>query len=705
MIEVIYGTSSLAAGVKELIESVRLAVADGALYISYPVLATADEPITIEALLVTKEHGVTIFDLPPLPPDWNSIRERQDQLFFAVKNNLGRHSHLRKGRDIGVTIEVISFFPQAPERPSGSEVRIADPTSLRSVYEALPPQDENLFRDTNAALQRVTSIKPYKKRASAQTPGSRGMTVKAIESEMANLDRWQKIAAIETPNGPQRIRGLAGSGKTIVLALKAALLHSMNPEWNIAVTFHTRSLYQQIRDLIRRFTFEHMNDLPNWEKLQVLHAWGGQSKSGVYARLAQASNHPVRDFAFARQTFGSVEPFEGVCSELLAIAKERGIDPIYDAVLIDEAQDLPPSFFQLIWQFTKEPKRVIWAYDELQSLTGMAILPTAGLFGVPVDLSRSFDEPRKDIILPVCYRNPPWTLTLAHALGLGIYRRGNRIVQFVDDPAIWTEIGYEVVDGELASGMNVVLKRGSEAHPKYFSQLLKREDAVEVKKFENEVEQAAYVAERIEENLKRDELEPDDILVILPDPITARRKAIVVMDILESRGIPCHLAGVTSSQDEMFIPGSVTLTGIFRAKGNEAPMVYILNCQDCMRRYELITARNTLFTAVTRSRAWVRLYGFGDGMSEFSEEVNSVCENDYTLAFRVPTSEELQKLRMIHRDRSPSERQQIRSMEKNLEEVIKVLRGSDISIDSLPKQLRLDLKELIEELRRTEDES
>lgn len=46
-----------------------------------------------------------------------------------------------------------------------------------------------------------------------------------------------KKAAFEIPEGPQRIRGLAGSGKTIVLALKAAYLHTQYPDMKIAVTF------------------------------------------------------------------------------------------------------------------------------------------------------------------------------------------------------------------------------------------------------------------------------------------------------------------------------------------------------------------------------------------------------------------------------------------------------------------------------------
>lgn len=69
-------------------------------------------------------------------------------------------------------------------------------------------------------------------------------------------------AALEIVDGPQRIRGLAGSGKTIVLALKAAYLHSQFPEWDIVVTYYTRALWQQYRDLITKFVFEFSRDEP-----------------------------------------------------------------------------------------------------------------------------------------------------------------------------------------------------------------------------------------------------------------------------------------------------------------------------------------------------------------------------------------------------------------------------------------------------------
>ncbi len=89
----------------------------------------------------------------------------------------------------------------------------------------------------------MTSIRKRKQRSYVQQENSRGAKLHKLEESIANLDRNQSAAVIETVEGVQRIRGLAGdSGKTIVLALKVAYLHAKHPDWNIAVTFNTRSL-------------------------------------------------------------------------------------------------------------------------------------------------------------------------------------------------------------------------------------------------------------------------------------------------------------------------------------------------------------------------------------------------------------------------------------------------------------------------------
>ncbi len=65
--------------------------------------------------------------------------------------------------------------------------------------------------------------------------------------------------------------------------------------------------------------------------------------------------------------FGSQGAFRGACRTLLHQLTENGGVQLYDAVLIDEAQDLPQPFFELVYRSLKEPKRIMWAYDELQT--------------------------------------------------------------------------------------------------------------------------------------------------------------------------------------------------------------------------------------------------------------------------------------------------------------------------------------------------
>ena len=75
---------------------------------------------------------------------------------------------------------------------------------------------------------------------------------------------------------------MAGSGKTVVLAMKAAQLHINNPEEKILYTFYTKSLYDQVKRLITRFYRMTQDHDPNWENLHILHAWGGINQPGVY---------------------------------------------------------------------------------------------------------------------------------------------------------------------------------------------------------------------------------------------------------------------------------------------------------------------------------------------------------------------------------------------------------------------------------------
>jgi superfamily I DNA and RNA helicase len=707
MLQVVYGQTKNKAVADKLVGALKPSDMEGTLYIGYPVLASADEPISVDALLVSRQHGLVAFlfagALPSDPQRWAHLGSDEDRVYFAINTYLSRHDSLRKGRALAFALNTLTLVPALPPKLPEGNTHFADVQSLTRTLQQFPPLEAEYEKPLNAALQRVSTLRPQKKRTAATSPNSRGGLLKRLEQEIANLDQWQKAAAIGSPEGPQRIRGIAGSGKTVVLALKAAYLHVQNPEWNIIVTFHTRSLYQQFTDLIRRFTFEHASDEPDWSRLRVMHSWGGSDREGVYSELADEVGITPRDFLSARNQFGRQNAFGGSCRELLVAVEAQRVKPLYDAVLIDEAQDLPEPFFRLIYHFTKDPKRIIWAYDELQNLSETTTPPPEDLFGKDaqghpwIRLSNVPGQPQQDIILPVCYRNTPWALTLAHALGFGL-SRSEGPVQHFDEPGLWEEVGYEVVSGVLEPGRDVVLKRRADASPAYFAELLDPKEAVSSIIFEDELEQAEWIAERVGVNLKQDQLEPDDILIVLPNALTAKRQAVAFMEALGRRGIDSHLAGVTGSRDQIFDKKSVALANIFRSKGNEAPCVYVANSQSCVAGYELITLRNTLFTAITRSRAWVTLCGVGSYMEKLSAEIDAVAKHGFTLRFRIPTAAELKKMRMIHRERTAAELARIDKAQKGLSEFLGAVQRGDLPIEALPPDLRSELAKVMTSL-------
>ncbi len=282
-------------------------------------------------------------------------------------------------------------------------------------------------------------------------------------------------------------------------------------------------------------------------------------------------------------------------------------------------------------------------------------------------------QPRKDIVLKTCYRNPPNILATAHALGFGINRVGassDRFIQFFDEPSFWNDIGYKTVSGELGFGKDVVIERDKDFVPSFFEERLDMKNNLITKSFPGLKEQYEYLAQQIKKNITEDELLPTDILIINGNPMTTKNDLLPLKNYLAKIGIDSHLAGVTSSVDEFFIDGKITLSGIYRAKGNEAPMVYIVNSEYCYEGIDISTRRNILFTAMTRTKAWAQVLGCGRSMDSLIGEIDTLRKNDFKLKFKYPTKEELKKLRKIHKDLNQSEKDAYTQIE-NLKNQIK----------------------------------
>ena len=694
MIRTVIGPRRNPSATQQLLRDLDAAGVRGTLYVGYPVLGALGASLFIDALLIEESKGLVVFD-----DSTESVRTRHDEMYISLTNRLMQSHALRNGRALSFAWEIAGYSPAPVGLPDEEGVRIVSSATISAFLRGLPSIPQPTVRGITAVVQGVSTLRGGGKRPKVRSDHSRGATLKAIEAEIANLDEWQRQAAIESPDAPQRIRGLAGSGKTIVLALKAAYLHARNPDWTIGVTFHTRSLYQQFKGLIRKFTLEHSTEEPDWDKLRVLHSWGSARDPGVYSEVAQRVGVSPRDFNAAKQLYGYGGAFAGLCNELLEAKELANLEPMFDVMLIDEAQDFPASFIRLAYRATKEPKRFVWAYDELQNLGDYSMAPPEELFGARADgvpfvrLNNEPGEPQTDILLQVCYRNPPWTLATAHALGFGIYREEG-LVQLFDDPALWGQIGYRVTEGTVQAGQSVRLARRRESYPSYFESLLDKDDVLSLKTFETPEEQAEWVAGEVHRNLHEDELDARDILIITADPMRVPKDALPLTNALEDRGIASHIAGVTSSRDELFATDSVAVSGIFRAKGNEAAIVYVVNAHYCAQGPELIKRRNTLFTAITRSRAWVRVSGVGEGMTILQNEIERTRQANYELAFRMPDSAELARIRKIHRDMTPEEKARVRKGAETLEGLLAQIESGEVPWEAIPRGLRERLRAL-----------
>ena len=226
----------------------------GTLYLGYPLTANAEEAITVEALWVTENKGMIAFILGNARDSIDELKEQQDALYYNIDYYLKKYSVLRKGRGLAFSPLVITVLPDKVEYDDEKfEYIFCTCDDIDKIIDEFNGFNKDMYKQLCEVLQKVSEIKPRKRRANVKKEGSYGDIIKKIEKEIANLDEWQKKAAYEVPDGPQRIKGLAGSGKTIVLALKAAYLHTQYPELKIGVTYYTRALYQQYVNLITDF--------------------------------------------------------------------------------------------------------------------------------------------------------------------------------------------------------------------------------------------------------------------------------------------------------------------------------------------------------------------------------------------------------------------------------------------------------------------
>ncbi|ERT06222.1 nuclease-related domain protein [Lyngbya aestuarii BL J] len=289
-----------------------------------------------------------------------------------------------------------------------------------------------------------------------------------VREHIYKLDLNQERIAKQIPPGLQRIRGIAGSGKTVLLCQKAAQMHLKYPDWDIALVFFNRSLYQPIiqhlDQWLRHFSCHQVGYDVHNQKLRVLHAWGSKQQPGLYNTICQAAG--VWSLS-VRQT-NSSKPHEALAEACCDLLQKTVIPACFDAILIDEGQDLivkdelkfegKQPFYWMAYQTLRlvsleanqtakiSQRLLIWAADEMQSLE-LQKSPTASeLFGDEWGHLLTGQYPKeinKTEIFSRSYRVPRQILNAAYGISLGLLRPSGLLTAMtrIED---WEVMGYQV---------------------------------------------------------------------------------------------------------------------------------------------------------------------------------------------------------------------------------------------------------------------
>lgn len=638
---------------RDLIEKFkdRFENVEGSIYYGFPTIKEIDqEPITPNLLVVIKGYGVFAIICNTQETNrldyYDKTEEEKNTIDTNIFAKLIKNKKFAKNsRTLNFNFYVLSYYPNS-DNYSKEKTIFNNFKQISDWLEEIKKLNENDFDDEYikevfSSLDASSAIIRPKARETNFDRFSKANVLSKMESQIASFDDSQRIAALSLLEGPQRIRGLAGTGKTIILCLKAAKLHYEYPDKKILYTFYTKSLYDYIRQLITRFYMKiSEGHIPDFEKsIFIRHAWGGANIEGVYYDACVANGANFLKFQDVKNK-DLKNAFDYVCNDLLENTNAR-LKKMYDYVLMDEAQDFAPSFYQICRQIVNED-HLIWCYDELQNIFDVKMqkpLETFkndkyGLKGMDLKkLSKRAPEISNDIVLPRSYRNVKEILITAHCLGFGIYN--DKLIQSLENNEHWEDLGYIVKKGDCKkSNDNIIIERKDENSPLKLPKDYQEDDIIETFSALNVEDECTWVVNEIIKSIQEEGLRPDDIVIITLDDKYAHQYAKNINTKLYKNNIQLN-----SIIDKFYEKGflkddAVTLSSVYKAKGNEAAMVFVVGCDAFENEKDSRAMRNKIFTAFTRAKVWLRISGISIENSSLLKEMQELKNNDYKLIFK-----------------------------------------------------------------------
>lgn len=494
------------------------------------------------------------------------------------------------------------------------------------------PSMKNLTRGTGASREQLdrfagvfgcTSGLRKEPRYEPATPGTLGYQIDQRERQISILTKEQEALARHPHivNGPKVVRGVVGSGKTVVLTNAVAeqylraresspqgsLFDHQSGSPKILVLCYNRVLAPYLKKQIAQ-CFEARKPRQEWKLPSSLTVVSIDRLAYRVAKATDVDYSPKR----AKEDL-SLELVEAGIPEAHA----------YDHIFIDEAQDLDLGWYPFIRAMAKPGENgpsIVLFYDEAQNVYG-TLRPGAGaektwtdLLGAkPVSMGIS-------TVMRVGHRNTNEILTFSFSMLLGSFAsRDPQTVQYTnladyknrkvpEDPAL----------DHPRAGQPCVEQVGPRQYTINFAVWSGPPPSVRcVPRSEHLV---AELVKQVRREIREENVRPSDILVMTPD----RAEMEELVAAFDDADVPTHCPiGPKDKRDQpLFQDGKITVCTIFQAKGFTAHVVHVAFIESLEARggKNEKKARAELHVACTRATLRLSLWSTGGRLIEEAQD-------------------------------------------------------------------------------------
>lgn len=420
-----------------------------------------------------------------------------------------------------------------------------------------------------------------------------GVQVQQMELGLKDATSQQKELGRADLRGTHRLfRGVAGSGKSIMLAISVAhtltkyrdeetgLFGATGHKSRVLVVCFNKTLVhflkQRIHDRFGRLAW----DKPGSDELEVRHF------DGLVRDLGQRTPSLKTDLTF-REKEERARVLSDAFDKLPAVEQEK---VQFDAVYVDEAQDLVPEEFTLLVRLARKNaegnQTLVLFYDNAQNIYGV---PT------PVWSKLGINVVGRTVFLDQCLRNTTQTLSFAFNILVGSFAsEGVRVTtrRFADVESL-KERGL-IEDAEGRFSINFSPRNGP---------------LPLVQEYDNRLAEVTGVVEAVRSLVANHKVVPSDILILynshhqFADLLTAKLGAVLGG---EDRFRFVDSAHNENKNSPLIDEGVLTISTIASAKGYDAPIVFVLGADQLKGD----TGDRALFyVACTRAKYYLSVSG------------------------------------------------------------------------------------------------